>query len=154
MFGNGLSLKRKPIKEWIILGCNNTSVQCSRGFLQARKGWQVNTKGTPVAFDQGLCMLYGTKGHMVLHIVLIRRSRDSERTSASTNGLRPRCIAGPKYLRKLEDWSNVGKTWSKDQSRSRRCGSRRSEDTGLEVRDVGESGKDLDKRRTRMSSLH
>jgi hypothetical protein len=30
-------------------------------------------------------------------------------------------------------------TWSKNQSRSRRYGSRRSEDTGLEVRDVGES---------------
>jgi hypothetical protein len=74
--------------------------------------------------------------------------------SASTNGLRPRCIAGPKYLRKSEDRSNVRNTWSKDQSRSRRLGSRKSEDTGSEVQDVGESEKDLDKRRTRVSSLH
>jgi hypothetical protein len=29
-------------------------------------------------------------------------------------------------------------TWSKDQSQSRRCGRRRSEDTGSEVRNVGE----------------
>ena len=77
----------------------------------------------------------------MLRIVLIRRSGDSERTSASTNGLRPRCIAGLKYLRKSEDRSNVGKTWSKDQSRSWRCGSRRLEDTGSEVQDVGESEK-------------
>jgi hypothetical protein len=38
----------------------------------------------------------------LLRIVLIRRIGDSERTSASTNGLRPRCIAGPKYLQKSE----------------------------------------------------
>jgi hypothetical protein len=45
---------------------------------------------------------------MLLRIVLIRRSGDSERTLASTNGLRPRCIAGPKYLRKTEERSKVG----------------------------------------------
>jgi hypothetical protein len=44
----------------------------------------------------------------MLCIVLIRRSGGSERTLASTNGLRPRCIAGPKYLRKSEDRSKVG----------------------------------------------
>jgi hypothetical protein len=52
----------------------------------------------------------------MLRIILIRRIGETERTSASTNGLRPRCIAGPKYLQKSEDRSNVGKTWSKDQS--------------------------------------
>jgi hypothetical protein len=46
---------------------------------------------------------------LLLHIVLIRRIGDSERTLASTNGLRSRCIAGPKYLQKSEDRSNVGK---------------------------------------------
>jgi hypothetical protein len=45
-------------------------------------------------------------------------------------------------------------TWSKDQSRSRKYGSRRSEDTGSEVRDVRESEKTLNKRRLRESSLH
>jgi hypothetical protein len=80
----------------------------------------------------------------MLRIVLIRRSGDSERTSASTNGLRPRCIAGPKYLRKLEDRSKIGnhlveRSESKDQSRGRRYGGRMSEDTGSEVRDVGGS---------------
>jgi hypothetical protein len=44
----------------------------------------------------------------LLRIVLIWSSGDSERTSASTNGLRPRCISGPRYLRKLEEPSNIG----------------------------------------------
>jgi hypothetical protein len=46
------------------------------------------------------------------------------------------------------------RTWSKDQSRSQRYGSQRSEDTGSEVWDVRTSEEDLDKRRTRVSSLH
>jgi hypothetical protein len=43
------------------------------------------------------------------------------------------------------------RTWSKDQSQSWRCVNQRSEDTGSEVRDVGTSENDLDKRRTRVS---
>jgi hypothetical protein len=81
----------------------------------------------------------------MLRIILIRRSGDSERTLASTNGLRPRCIAGPKYLRKLEDRSNVGKDLVKRLES-------RSEMRKLEVRGhrVGGSGcrrvgEDLDK---------
>jgi hypothetical protein len=45
--------------------------------------------------------------------------------------------------------NSAGKTWSKDQGRSQR-----SENTGSEVRDVGMLENDLDKRRTRVSSLH
>jgi hypothetical protein len=89
----------------------------------------------------------------LLCIILIRRSGDSERTSASTNGLRPRCIV----LSICGSWkigvrSEV--TWSENQSRSQRYGCQRSEDTGSEVQDVGESEKTLDKRRLRVSSLH
>jgi hypothetical protein len=90
----------------------------------------------------------------VLRIVLIRRSGDSERTSASTNGLRPRCIAGPKYLRKSEDRSKVGndlveRPESKLEIRKSEVGGHRVGGSGC--RRVGE---DLDKRRLRMSSLH
>jgi hypothetical protein len=45
-------------------------------------------------------------------------------------------------------------TWSENQSLSQRYGCRRSEDTGSEVRDVGELEKTLDKRRLRVRSLH
>ena len=110
--------------------------------------------GSALALHKTLWKCSRAGATTLLCIILIQRIGDSERTSASTNGLRPRCIAGPKYLRKLESQSNVRKTWSKDQSRSRRYGSQRSEDTGSEVWDVGESERDLDKRRTRVSSLH
>jgi hypothetical protein len=79
----------------------------------------------------------------LLRIVLIRRIGESERTSASTNGLCPQCIAGLKYLQKSEDRSNLRKTWSKYQSRSRRYGSQRSEDRESEVQDVGMSEEGL-----------
>jgi hypothetical protein len=90
----------------------------------------------------------------LLRIVLIRRSRDSERTLASTNGLHPRCIDGPKYLRKSEDRSKVGndlveRSESKSEVRKSEVGGYRIGGSGC--RRVGE---DLDKRRLRVSSLH
>jgi hypothetical protein len=90
----------------------------------------------------------------MLRIVLIRRSGDSERTSASTNGLRPRCIAGPKYLWKSEDRSKVGKDLvERSESKSE---VRKSEVGGHRVGGSGclRGGEDFDKRRTRVSSLH
>jgi hypothetical protein len=90
----------------------------------------------------------------VLRIVLIRRIRDSERTSASTNGLRPRCIAGPKYLRKSEDRSKVGNDFvERSESKSE---VRKSEVGGYRIGGSGcrRVGGDLDKRRLRVSSLY
>jgi hypothetical protein len=90
----------------------------------------------------------------LLHIVLIQRSGDSERTSASTNGLHPRCIAGPKYLRKSEDQSNVGKDLV--ERPELKLDVRKSEVRGHRVGGSGcrRVGEDLDKRGTRVSLLH
>jgi hypothetical protein len=90
----------------------------------------------------------------MLRIVLIQRSGDSERMSASTNGLHPQCIAGPKYLQKSEDRSKVRNdlveiSGSRLEVRKLEVGGHRVRGSGC--RRVGE---DLDKRRTRVSSLH
>jgi hypothetical protein len=54
----------------------------------------------------------------------------------------------------LEQQNSIGKTWSNDRSQSRRSGSRELEDQEAEVWDGGMSEEDLDKRRTRVSSLY
>jgi hypothetical protein len=135
---------------------NVESLTTEEGLSYALCAEEFNSESlSPIPYPPIMAVRSTTAG-LLLRIVLIRRSGDSERTSASTNGLRPRsrCIAGPKYLQKSEDRSNVRRDLverpeSKSEVQKAEGGGHRVR--GSECRRVRE---DLDKRRTRVSSLH